>query len=158
MFLKCADFVAKGEPIAHSRGPITHTGQQRVLHTRHHRSQEQRTPAQRHRTGLSCTAASLLQSINRARRKAAERGVTATFLVMDALVLEDLPDVVENVIDSRLFHVFSDEDRKRYVQGLATVLKVGGRMFMLCFSDDEPGMQGPRRVSWKAIEVAFAEG
>ena len=38
------------------------------------------------------------------------------------------------------------------------VLKPGGRLFLLCFSDDEPGEQGPRRVSRKEIEVAFAEG
>jgi cyclopropane fatty-acyl-phospholipid synthase-like methyltransferase len=65
------------------------------------------------------------------------------------------------VIDSGLFHVFSDEDRKRYVQGLATVLKPGGRVFLLCFSDAEPvtpGAQGPRRVSKNELHAAFAEG
>jgi hypothetical protein len=30
--------------------------------------------------------------------------------------------------------------------------------FLLCFSDDEPGTQGPRRVPRIEIEVAFAEG
>jgi hypothetical protein len=29
---------------------------------------------------------------------------------------------------------------------------------MLCSSDEEPGMQGPRRVSKKEIEVAFTKG
>ena len=64
----------------------------------------------------------------------------------------------DNVIDSGLFHVFSDEDRRRYVDGLASVLKPGGRLFLLCFSDEEPGEQGPRRVSRKEIEEAFAGG
>ena len=41
---------------------------------------------------------------------------------------------------------------------LATVLKSGGRLFLLCFSDDKPGTQGPRRVSKKEIEDAFAQG
>jgi cyclopropane fatty-acyl-phospholipid synthase-like methyltransferase len=72
--------------------------------------------------------------------------------------LKDLPEVFDRVIDSGLFHVFSDDDRRRYVEGLATVLKPGGRLFLLCFSDEEPGAQGPRRVSRKEIEVAFAEG
>ena len=31
-------------------------------------------------------------------------------------------------------------------------------MFLLCFSDAEPGTQGPRRVSQKEIRDAFAEG
>ena len=100
----------------------------------------------------------LTEPINRAKQKAVERGLTATFLVMDALALKELPEVFDSVIDSGLFHVFSDDDRKRYVEGLAAVLKPGGRMFLLCFSDDEPGEQGPRRVSRTEIEVAFAQG
>jgi SAM-dependent methyltransferase len=93
-----------------------------------------------------------------AKRKAEERGLTATFLVMDALTLGDLPEVFDNIIDSGLFHVFSDADRRQYVDGLASVLKPGGRLFLLCFSDDEPGVQGPRRVSRREIVEAFAEG
>ena len=98
------------------------------------------------------------EPINRAKQKAAERGLTATFLVMDALALKHLPEVFDTVIDSGLFHVFSDEDRRRYVEGLATVLKPGGRLFLLCFSDEEPGTQGPRRVSKKELHDAFADG
>lgn len=100
----------------------------------------------------------LSEPISIAKQKAIERALTATFIVMDALALKDLPEVFDNVIDSGLFHVFSDDDRRRYVQGLATVLKPGGRLFFLCFSDEEPGEQGPRRVSRKEIEDAFAEG
>jgi 2-polyprenyl-3-methyl-5-hydroxy-6-metoxy-1,4-benzoquinol methylase len=48
--------------------------------------------------------------IQRAKRKAAERGLSATFLVMGALALQDLPEMFDSVIDSGLFHVFSDED------------------------------------------------
>jgi hypothetical protein len=62
------------------------------------------------------------------------------------------------VIDSGLFHVFSDEDRARYVAGLAHVTKPGGRLFLLCFSDEEPGTQGPRRVSKGEIREAFSGG
>ena len=88
----------------------------------------------------------LAEPITKAKKKAAERGVTATFLVMDALALKDLPEVFDTVIDSGLFHVFSDEDRHRYVEGLATVLKPGGRLFLLCFSDEEPGRKGRARI------------
>ena len=62
------------------------------------------------------------------------------------------------MIDSGLFHVFSDEGRRRYVDGLAAVLKPGGRLFLLCFSDDEPGTQGPRRVPKTELQAAFAKG
>ena len=42
--------------------------------------------------------------------------------------------------------------------GLATVLKPGGRVFLMCFSDEEPGTQGPRRVSKTELQNAFAQG
>jgi SAM-dependent methyltransferase len=100
----------------------------------------------------------LSEPISIAKQKSTERAQTATFLVMDALALKDLPEVFDNVIDSGLFHVFSDDDRRRYIAGLATVLKPGGRLFFLCFSDDEPGEQGPRRVSRKEIYDSFDEG
>jgi SAM-dependent methyltransferase len=100
----------------------------------------------------------LEEPIIRARRKATERGLSATFFVMDARALKDLPEVFDNVIDSGLFHVFSDEDRKRYVEGLASVLKPGGKLFLLCFRDEEPGTQGPRRVPKKELHDAFAQG
>jgi SAM-dependent methyltransferase len=96
--------------------------------------------------------------IQRAKRKAAERGLSATFLVMNALALKDLPEVFDSVIDSGLFHVFSDDARRQYVEGLASVLRPGGRLFLLCFSDEEPGTQGPRRVSKKELHDAFAQG
>jgi hypothetical protein len=44
------------------------------------------------------------------------------------------------------------------VAGLAHVRKPGGRLFLLCFSDEEPGTQGPRRVSERELREAFAEG
>jgi SAM-dependent methyltransferase len=96
--------------------------------------------------------------ISRAIRKAQERGLSAAFLVKDAMTLKEWSERFDNVIDSGLFHVFSDQDRKRYVEGLATVLKPGGRLFLACFADEEPGTQGPRRVSKKELYDSFAGG
>lgn len=79
------------------------------------------------------------------------------FLVKEALTLKDWTERFDNVIDSGLVHVFSDEDRRRYVEGLATVLKPGGRLFLAYFSDEEPGSQGPRRVSRQELQDAFAQ-
>ena len=111
------------------------------------------------RRGHKVTGIDFLEEpITRARRKATERGLTASFFVMDALALKDLPEVFDSVIDSGLFHVFNDGDRKRYVEGLATVLKPGGKLFLMCFSDEEPGTQGPRRVSKQELHDAFAQG
>jgi cyclopropane fatty-acyl-phospholipid synthase-like methyltransferase len=96
--------------------------------------------------------------IERAKRKAAERNLAVTFLVKDALTLKDWKERFDNLIDSGLFHVFSDADRSAYVPGLATVLRPGGRLYLLCFSDEEPGTQGPRRVSKQELNAAFAKG
>ena len=36
--------------------------------------------------------------------------------------------------------------------------KPGGRLFLLCFSDEEPGTRGPRGVSERERREAFADG
>jgi cyclopropane fatty-acyl-phospholipid synthase-like methyltransferase len=96
--------------------------------------------------------------VEQARRKAGERGLEAEFIRSDALTLKALNRRFDSVIDSGLFHVFSDEDRVRYVAGLAQVTRPGGRLFLLCFSDEEPGTQGPRRVAERELREAFADG
>ncbi len=96
--------------------------------------------------------------IREARREAQERGLDAVFLQMDALTISTFDRQFDSVIDSGLFHVFSDEDRARYVAGLAHVTRPGGRVFLLCFSDEEPGTQGPRRVSQGEIRGSFSDG
>jgi SAM-dependent methyltransferase len=98
------------------------------------------------------------EAIRRARRKAAERSLTVEFLVKDATKLGDWGERFASVIDCGLFHVFSDDDRRRYVAGLMRVLEPGGRLFLMCFSDAEPGTEGPRRVSRKELDDAFADG
>lgn len=100
----------------------------------------------------------LEEAIKRAKRKAVDRGVDVNFLVKDALTLKDWDQRFDNAVDSGLFHVFSDDDRKIYVAGLANVLKPGGKLFLMCFSDAEPGTDGPRRVSKRELEDAFAKG
>ncbi len=101
----------------------------------------------------------LAEPIKRAHQKASSgHGHRATFLVMDALELDELKETFDSVIDCGLFHVFSDDDRHKYVMALQTVVKRGGRYFMMCFSDQEPGDHGPRRVSRHEIETSFGDG
>jgi methyltransferase (TIGR00027 family) len=97
-------------------------------------------------------------AIARAREKAAERGIRATFLVADVLELAALGRIFDVAFDSGLFHVFSDADRTRFERSLRAVVRPGGRYFMLCFSNREPGMAGPRRVSQAEIRTTFSEG
>lgn len=57
-----------------------------------------------------------------------------------------------------LFHVLSDVDRRAYVAALLSVTKPGGRLFLMCFSDEEPHDRGPRRIRQDEIRAAFADG
>jgi SAM-dependent methyltransferase len=97
-------------------------------------------------------------AIGQARAKAAERGLSARFEVADALNLGQLGMTFDTVIDSGLFHVFDDEGRRRYVAGLASVLRSGGTCYLLCFSDLQEGTIGPRRVRKDEIVSAFSDG
>ena len=98
------------------------------------------------------------RAITRARAKAAERGLTARFETGDVLRLGDLGLTFGVIIDSGVFHVFSDADRPRYVTSLAGVLQPGGRCYLMCFSDRQPGDFGPRRVTQDELRAAFSDG
>ena len=82
----------------------------------------------------------------------------ARFEVADALSLGELGPAFDTIIDCGLFHVFDDENRVRYVTSLASVLRPGGHLYLMCFSDRQPGMFGPRRVSQDELRAAFTDG
>jgi SAM-dependent methyltransferase len=97
-------------------------------------------------------------AIAHARAKAAQRGVSARFEIADALDLASQARTVDTVIDSGVFHVFDEEDRARYVAGLAAALRPGGICYLMCFSDREPGNWGPRRFREEELRAAFSDG
>ncbi|GIG59279.1 hypothetical protein Lfu02_36510 [Longispora fulva] len=97
-------------------------------------------------------------AIDIARRKATERDLPARFVVASAFALGELGERFDTVLDIGLFHVFSDEERARYVDSLATVTSPDARLFLLCFSDRQPPGNGPRRVSQDEIRASFADG
>jgi SAM-dependent methyltransferase len=97
-------------------------------------------------------------AIARARAKAADRGLTVRFEVADALDLGHLGLDVDTIIDSGVFHVFDDGDRARYVASLTVVLRPGGSCYLMCFSDQQPGDWGPRRVRADELRSAFRDG
>jgi ubiquinone/menaquinone biosynthesis C-methylase UbiE len=97
-------------------------------------------------------------AIEMARRKATERGISADFLVGNALDLGSLGRRFRTVIDSGVFHTFSDTERATYVESLDSVVEHGGVVHLLCFSELTPGDYGPRRVTQDEIRNAFATG
>jgi SAM-dependent methyltransferase len=95
-------------------------------------------------------------AIRLAREKAAQRSLQVTFEVGEALDLSGL-GTFDTVLDCGLFHVFDDDDRARFEASLAGVVMPGGRYFMLCFSDRQPGDWGPRRVTQDELRRSFSD-
>ncbi len=109
--------------------------------------------------GVDATGVDLAPTaIERARAKAAARGLVVDFRAADALDLSALERSFESVLDCGLFHTFSDELRPRYVASLRRVIAPGARLSLLCFSEREPWDGGPRRVTQAEIRAAFAHG
>jgi SAM-dependent methyltransferase len=96
------------------------------------------------------------EAIRRARMRAQESGVSVEFLVKDAMTLRDWDRHFATVIDSGLFHIYAGDERRRYVQGLAHVLRPEGRLFLFSFNDD-PAWPGGG-VSRQALQEAFSDG
>ena len=94
-------------------------------------------------------------AIAQAQAKAAQRGLAVPFRIADALQLGKLHRRFETVLDVGLFHVLADEERRPYAESLCEVLSPGGKLHILCFSDEEPPGPGPRRVPEYDIRATF---
>jgi cyclopropane fatty-acyl-phospholipid synthase-like methyltransferase len=94
-------------------------------------------------------------AIEIAKRKTHERGLNVRFLVHNALDLASIGEQPDTVLDSGLFHVFSDEHRAAYVEALQLATRPGACYFMLCFGEYQPGDFGPRRVT-QEIRQSFS--
>ena len=73
-----------------------------------------------------------------------------------ALELDVLGEGFHTVVDSGLFHIFNDQERQNYLRGLHHVMFPGGCLYLLCFSDREPGDWGPRRVKRSELRQLFS--
>jgi len=94
-------------------------------------------------------------AVSIAREKTSVRGLDAEFVVGDALHLDRLGEPFDTVLDCGLFHSFDDDDeRQAYAEGLASVTRVGGHLYVLCFSDAEPDT-GPHPVSEVQLRAVF---
>ncbi|HSF27150.1 MAG TPA: class I SAM-dependent methyltransferase, partial [Actinomycetes bacterium] len=86
------------------------------------------------------------------------RGIAARFAVADALALAQLGETFDTAIDSGTFHLFAGPARSAYVQSLSTVLKLGGRLYLLAARDGGSGGWGPPGLSRAELVAAFAGG
>jgi len=97
-------------------------------------------------------------AIDRAKQKAEERKLPVEFLALDALELSGWVRTFDAALDCGLFHTFSDQERPLYVDGLRSVLREGGAVHVLCFSEEERSEGGPRRVTQGELREAFRVG
>jgi SAM-dependent methyltransferase len=98
-------------------------------------------------------------AIEHARAKARARGLSVDFLVGDVLDLANVDRIqgpFRSVIDTGCFHTFANADRPIYAASLAGVVEPGGVLHLLCFSEDTPGTDGPRRVTQAEIRQVFS--
>ena len=98
------------------------------------------------------------EAIRQAQAKAQERGLAVEFQVADVLDLNRNSGEFDTAIDSGMFHTLDDASRPRYARSVGGVLRPGGRLFIACFSEHEPGDWGPRRVTQAEIRATFREG
>lgn len=111
--------------------------------------------------GLEATGVDLASAaLHAATEKARDRGRAARFLMWDARKLADLGESFDTVLDCGLFHIVTDEDRAAFVNSLRSVVAPGGRYFMLCFSDQQPGDSWPRvrRVTETRLQLRSPMG
>jgi ubiquinone/menaquinone biosynthesis C-methylase UbiE len=103
--------------------------------------------------GLDSTPA----AIAAAEKKRDARGLSATFVVGDALDLAPLGRTFDTVLDCGLFHVIDEEERRAYVHEVRKVLRIGGRHLMLGFATNMSG-RGPRGYTADELRASFADG
>ena len=60
------------------------------------------------------------------------------------------------VLDSAIFHCFSNEDRQRYIENLKYLIKPGGLYIQLVFNEKEIQPCRPRRIKKSDLNQLFS--
>lgn len=82
--------------------------------------------------------------------------IAPAFQVHDVLSLASLGKQFKTICDSGVLHAFSDDDQKRYLKGVSSVLTPGGRFHAISFRDaGESYSGGPRRLKESDIQDLF---
>ncbi|MCE7735574.1 MAG: class I SAM-dependent methyltransferase, partial [Candidatus Heimdallarchaeota archaeon] len=98
------------------------------------------------------------KSVNIVKERAQQRKLNVEIVNYDIFELKNYPKSFDTIIDSSIFHMFSDEKRIQYEKNIRSVIKEGGTYHMLVFSDKETENYGPRRIKKEEIKKTFSEG
>ena len=110
--------------------------------------------------GLDATGIDLAAgALEAGARKALERGLSARFLCHDALRLSGLGESFDTALDSLLLHALDPAARAGYLSEVRAVLRPGGRLHVLCYSDRHTGDPDlPHKMSRAELESCFTTG
>lgn len=97
-------------------------------------------------------------AVEQAKVRLGDRNLLVTLFAASVLTLPDLGQQFDTAIDAGVFHVFNDKDRVRYCENIHRCLKPGARLYLICFRDDQPGTEGPRRMKQQEIRDSFSTG
>jgi 2-polyprenyl-3-methyl-5-hydroxy-6-metoxy-1,4-benzoquinol methylase len=105
--------------------------------------------------GFAVTAVDISEAaIRLAREKAEAQGLTVTWQ-QDDILSTRLTGLFDLIFDRGCFHVLPPERRQDYASTIAGLLKPGGYLFLKCFSQLQPGTQGPHRFTPEQIQEIF---
>jgi SAM-dependent methyltransferase len=96
--------------------------------------------------------------IARAQNRAHKQRLPVVFVVEQLLQLDRIGRRFDCAVDAGSFHRVELSARTAYAAALGSVVKPGGRLFVLCFGDHERSRGGPRRVSQDELRATFASG
>ena len=101
------------------------------------------------RPGVDLVGADLVsKATTRASEHLRDAGVEDRVRIVTCDLRVEVPDgPFESILDAGVLHVFSDDDRAAYLQGLHGVLVTGGELVVIVFSDAESSPGGPRRFT-----------
>ncbi|CAF1313858.1 unnamed protein product [Rotaria sp. Silwood1] len=114
-----------------------------------------------HANNVNITAIDLVpKAIEVAREKAQKANVNIQFEVIDMLSDVSTKNLKQNsydiILDAAVFHIFSNNDRQRYIKNLEYLIKPNGLYIQLCFNEKEIREGGPRRIKISDLEELFS--
>ena len=105
--------------------------------------------------GFEVTATDISETaVTKARRRAGKEEVTIEFL-RDDILESRVEGPFHLVLDRGCFHVLEPDRRGEYVETVHRLLEPGGHLFLKCFSNREPGDEGPYRIARQEVADLF---
>lgn len=106
--------------------------------------------------GFDVTATDLSDAAIRLASARAEAQEISITWQQDDILSSRLVGPFDLVFDRGCFHVLPPERRPDYVATVAGLLRPGGFFFLKCFSQLQPGTQGPNRFTPAQIQSTFS--